>query len=83
MGYTFILSNIKPMKLTSQQEKAFQEAKFCSMCLKPLDQHRVWDHSHISGAYRDAAHSNCNLNYKESKKIAVIFHNLNAMTGTT
>ena len=36
---------------------------------------RVRDHCHYTGIYRDPAHSNCNLNYKESKEIPVVFHN--------
>ena len=36
---------------------------------------KVRDHCHYTGRYRGAAHSNCNLKYKTSKKIPVVFHN--------
>ena len=36
---------------------------------------KVRDHCHYTGKYRGAAHSNCNLKYKTTKKIPVVFHN--------
>ena len=33
------------------------------------------DHCHYTGKYREAAHGNCNLNYKIPKEIPVVFHN--------
>ena len=35
----------------------------------------VRDHCHFSGKYRGAAHIKCNLKYKVSKFIPVLFHN--------
>lgn len=37
---------------------------------------KVRDHCHITGQYRGAAHSDCNLGYKYSDEIPVIIHNL-------
>ena len=34
------------------------------------------DHSHITGKFRGAAHKSCNLNFKLTKKVTVIFYNL-------
>ena len=36
---------------------------------------KVRDHCHYTGRYRGAAHSNCNLKYRTTKKIPVVFHN--------
>ena len=36
---------------------------------------KVRDHDHWSSKYRGAAHSICNLNYRGSEKIPIIFHN--------
>ena len=48
----------------------------CHICEKPFapDDTRVRDH--LTGRYRGPAHSNCNLNYKNSFYIPIVFHNL-------
>ena len=37
--------------------------------------YKVRDHCHYTGKYRGAAHNICNLRYKISKEIPVVFHN--------
>ena len=37
---------------------------------------RVRDYCHITGKYRGAAQNNCNINFRLTDKIPVIFHNL-------
>ena len=48
------------------------------------DDDRVRDHCYITGAYRGAAHSACNLNYRintNSWKLPVVMHNLKGYDG--
>jgi hypothetical protein len=77
------LKNIMPMRLTSNDYRAFHNAQKCHICelafdVKP-DKPGTWkvrDHDHITGEFRGAAHSCCNINLRISPKIPVIFHNL-------
>ena len=38
------------------------------------DNKKVRDHCHFTGKYRGAAHSKCNMNYKITKDIPIVFH---------
>ena len=37
---------------------------------------RARDHCHITGKYRGSAHQDCNINFRLTAKIPIIFHNL-------
>lgn len=72
------LRNVPMKPLTREEEDAFQSAKICYMCDKGFDKQdvKVRDHCHLTGKFRGAAHSNCNLRYKNPKFLPVLFHNL-------
>ena len=60
----------KPMKLTEEEEEEYQNADYCHICTKWLDDNdAARDHCHVTGKFRGAAHSKCNLNYKLTYKI--------------
>ena len=65
------------MLLTNEENKSYIKQEVCHICKKKksTDDKKVRDHYHYTGKYRGAAHNNCNLNYKESKEIPIIFHN--------
>ena len=55
-----------------------------SLSFTNADDDRVRDHCHITGTYRGAAHSACNLNYRitpKSWKLPVVIHNLKGYDG--
>ncbi|CAB4009275.1 Gastrula zinc finger [Paramuricea clavata] len=66
----------KKMVITPKQEFEFQAARNCSICGNDLGEDRVRDHDHVTGMYRGAAHNICNLKYRITWKIPVVFHNL-------
>ncbi|CAB3980253.1 Gastrula zinc finger [Paramuricea clavata] len=66
----------KKMVITPEQEFEFQAARNCSICGNDLGEDRVRDHDHVTGLYRGAAHNICNLKYRITWKIPVVFHNL-------
>ena len=68
--------------LTDEENKSCKKQKACYICKKGFSTdddnkkyHKVRDHCHYTGKYRGAAHSICNLRYKTSKEIPIVFHN--------
>lgn len=73
-----ILNRVVPLNMTLEDEVFFIVSDDCHICGEMYvdTDIRVRDHSHLTGKYRGSAHSNCNLQYKDSRKIPVVFHNL-------
>ena len=78
------LKEVEPMVMTAEDEHNHAAATACCLCDKPLDgdaeQITVREHCHLTGKYRGAAHSECNLKEGNARtrryKIPVFFHNL-------
>ena len=67
------------MRMPQGDWLAFRAAETCHVCDKPLEGDSVRDHCHITGKYRGAAHTTCNLKLRLSPKttaVPVVFHNL-------
>ena len=69
----------KPLEITPQEEESFQQSKVCWLCeCSFLDcGDKVRDHDHLTGKYRGAAHSKCNINVKQKQSsfVLIFFHN--------
>ena len=79
----------KIIPFTKEEKINYNDQKVCYICKKESDtidttkssslerkkHHKVRDHCHYTGKYRDAAHNICNLRYKVPKEILVVFHN--------
>ena len=65
------------MITTKEEKDLFQKKKFW-ICKNLIgnDEDKVRDHCHIAGKSRAAAHKSCNLKFKLTKNVSVIFHNL-------
>src|SRR5206468_9917158 len=66
------------MTMTKDAWKNFNDAKCCYICNEKFTKQKfkVRDHNHITDKYRGAACTKCNLGFKLSTIIPVIFHNL-------
>ena len=70
----------KIIPLTKEEKISYNDQQICYICKKEFDKsdkkhHKVRDHCHYTGKYRGAAHNICNLRYKVTKEIPVVFHN--------
>ena len=65
------------MKISKKQQNEFNRSTICHICNGKLSKKdKVRDHCHITGEYRGAAHKICNLQFRISTKVPVVFHNL-------
>ena len=73
----------KSLIMSAEEEEMFQNACSCWFCGRLFDlmDEKVRDHCHISGKFRGAAHFSCNANFKISRKVSVVFHNLKGYDG--
>ena len=64
--------------IMTEEEDLFQKSNNCWICKKLTDncEDKVKDHCHLTGKFRVAAPKSCNLNFKLTKKVPVMFHNL-------
>ncbi|XP_044760347.1 uncharacterized protein LOC123317802 [Coccinella septempunctata] len=68
-----IINHVKPINSTGSHSRVV-----CHICEKTFkaDDKIVMDHDHFTGVCRGWAHNSCNLNFKKSFIIPVVFHNL-------
>ncbi|KAF0138063.1 MAG: hypothetical protein FD143_3726, partial [Ignavibacteria bacterium] len=74
-----ILSDPKRLVMTQADWAAYNASNFCWICKEAFDMRKpetkVRDHDHLTGQFRGAAHSSCNLQLQQSRKLPVILHN--------
>ena len=69
----------KKMVMTKEDKINYEKATICHICEEEIDKEgdiKVRDHCHLTGKFRGAAHSMCNLKFRLPKFYPVIFHNL-------
>ena len=63
-----------------EERGAYKSATRCYICQREFGESdklaKVRDHCHLTGRYRGAAHSECNLAIRTPKFVPVVFHNL-------
>ena len=71
----------KNLVMSFDEEEIFQLSNECWICDKSFDagDEKVRHHCHITGKFRGATHFSCNANFKLSKTLPVIFHNLRGL----
>ena len=69
-----------------EEMRRFNKATSCFACggeFDPNDKNlrKVFDHSHWTGEYRSAMHSECNLRCRKEREFPMFFHNLSKYDG--
>ena len=77
-GKKVIKEHFNKNLIMSEEEYLFQQSNNCWICKKLInnDVEKVRDHCHVTGKFRGVAHRDCNINFKLTKGIFVIIHNL-------
>jgi hypothetical protein len=73
-----LLKENKPIKDIELEE--YKKTKICYLCenVFSIENPKVKDHDHYTGKYRGAACRKCNLKYRQSLFIPILFHNLSS-----
>ena len=71
----------KDLIMTNEDEEKYNTTNICWICKENILDNKVRDHCHITGRFRGAAHKKCNLKLVISKKLPVLFHNLEGYDG--
>ena len=66
----------KDINMTKEDKDYFENNNICQYCEKAIVDNKVKGHCHLTGKYRGPAHSQCNINVKQSQSnfISVILH---------
>ena len=63
---------------TNEEKESYEKQKVCYICEKEFSTNtkycKVRDPCYYTGKFRGAAHSICNLRYKISREIPIVFH---------
>lgn len=81
--YNELNKNRKMKKLSYTEKLNFNNSTQCHICDGDFNDnddddgnYKVMDHCHLTGKFRGAAHSKCNLNYKIANFVPIFCHNL-------
>ena len=68
----------KNVIMSEEKEHLFQQSNNCWICKKLIDndEEKVRDHCEVSSKFSGATHWDCNINFRLTKIVPVIFHNL-------
>ena len=67
--------------MTNEDEEIYENSQIFWICKQELFTDKVRDHCHVTGKFRGASHSKCNINLRLPKKLPIIFHNLQGYDG--
>ena len=67
--------------MTNEDEEIYNNSQICWICKEELNTDKVRNHCHVTGKFRGDAHNKCNLKLRITRKLPIIFHNLQGYDG--
>ena len=67
--------------MSEEDENNYKNSEICWICNQKTIKNTVRDHCYITGKFRSPAHKECNSKLRISRKIPIIFHNLEVYDG--
>ena len=67
--------------MTSEDEEIYNNLHICWICKQELNMDKVRYHCYVTGKFRGAAQNKCNINSRLSRKLPIIFYNLQGYDG--
>ena len=69
--------------MTIEDENNYQNSQNCWICNQKIikDKDKARDHCHITGKFRGVSHKKCSLQLSITRKLPIIFHNLEGYDG--
>ena len=71
----------KRLIVANENEEIYSNSQICWICKEELNTDKVRDHCHVTGKFSGAAHNKFNLKLGISRKLPIIFHNLQRYDG--
>jgi len=73
-----LLKTIIPIIWTPEQQRLHDACRTCNLCKKGFskENHKVADHCHLSGKFRQTLCNSCNLKLQQPNFVPVFLHNL-------
>ena len=62
--------------MTNEDEEIYNNSHIHWICKQELNTDKARDHCHFTSKFTGAAHNKCNLKLRISRKLPIIFHNL-------
>ena len=73
--YSLLFSKAK-IVLINLSHGFYENSHICWICKQELNTDKIRDHCHVTGKFRGASHSKCNINLRLPKKLPINYKDM-------